>query len=189
MSSLLFCASCLCLALSGNDAAVMAVSVSEGGAKTSRTEVNNHRIDTRIQADDPNKVNDLFNLNAGAHEDKETINPTDHKRGDATTTNSKIFGAKKSNLRGSTNSRGSKRTLVSEDEFYNLFDSSMDEWNADQWGFFASIMTVAFVALCCCCCFIIPMCCAGTSCLTDVLMTLLCVELFCDTTPSSGCLC
>eukprot|EP00814_Leptocylindrus_danicus_P022577 CAMPEP_0116044718 /NCGR_PEP_ID=MMETSP0321-20121206/27182_1 /TAXON_ID=163516 /ORGANISM="Leptocylindrus danicus var. danicus, Strain B650" /LENGTH=183 /DNA_ID=CAMNT_0003525899 /DNA_START=9 /DNA_END=560 /DNA_ORIENTATION=- len=183
MSSLLFCALCLCLALSGNDAAVSEGRASD--AKTSRTEVNN-RIDTRIQTDEPNDVNDLLNLNAGAHEDKEN---SDHKRGDATTMNSKIFGAKKSNLRGSTSSTGTKRALLSEDEFYNLFDSSMDEWNADQWGFFASILTVAFVAFCCCCCFLLPMCCAGTSCLTDVLMTLLCVELFCDTTPSSGCLC
>lgn len=162
------------------------------GAKTMQPrEANNNiiRKPTAIQMDEytANVTSDVDNGNAADHLDKRNINQIDQKQGSTIRSNSKTFGAKKANLRG--NIEGSERTLVDQDGFYNLFESPMDEWNADQWGFFASIMTVTLVVFCCCCCFLLPMCCAGTSCLTDVLMTLLCVELCCDTTPSSGCFC
>lgn len=69
------------------------------------------------------------------------------------------------------------------DEFYYLFETAPSDWSADQWGFFASLMTFGVVAFCFCCCMIIPMCCSGCACLQDILLTLFCIEVCCDTSP------
>ena len=74
-------------------------------------------------------------------------------------------------------------TDEAKDEFYYLFETAPADWSADQWGFFASLITFGIVALCFCCCMFLPMCCSGCACLQDILLTIFCVEVCCDTRP------
>ena len=80
-------------------------------------------------------------------------------------------------------SSNEQRKLDAKDDFYNLFDTAPHDWNANQWGFFASLMTVLSVAFFCLCCMWLPRCCNACGCLQDILLTLLCVEMCCDTSP------